>query len=109
MCSPVSLGAVSRRLSGLPTIFQSFGFLSATSFGGFGNLAEGRGAAGGPMRDHAVRCAAFRCGHFPLVGGSRNQHGARNGAGLAYILVRFADGAASGRKLTTPHTVAREV
>jgi hypothetical protein len=77
--------------------------------GGFGNLAEGRGAAGGPMRDHAVRCAAFRCGHFPLVGGSRNQHGARNGAGLAYILVRFADGAASGRKLTTPHTVACEV
>ena len=61
------------------------------------------------MRDHAVRCAAFRCGHFPLVGGSRNQHGARSGAGLAYILVRFADGAASGRKLTTPHTVAREV
>ena len=77
--------------------------------GGFGNLAEGRGAAGGPMCDHAVRCAAFRCGDFPLVGGSRNQHGARGRAGLAYILVRFADGAASGRKLTAPHTVAREV
>src|SRR4029077_9773408 len=49
---------------------------------------------------------------LPILSGanrSRNQHGARSGAGLAYILVRFADGAASGRKLTTPHTVAREV
>src|SRR6266550_6290708 len=34
MCAPVSLGAVSRRLSGLPAIFQSFGSFSGTSFGG---------------------------------------------------------------------------
>src|SRR4030088_3065636 len=115
MCSPVSLGAVSRRLSGLPAIFQSLGSLSATSFGGSNlaaasaNLPQGVGGPGGPGGEPPCGCRAFRCGHFPLVGGSRNQHGARSGAGLAYILVRFADGAASGRKLTTPHTVAREV
>src|SRR5882724_1356759 len=34
MCAPVTLGAVSSRLSGLPAIFQSFGSLSVTSFGG---------------------------------------------------------------------------
>ena len=32
-CLPVSLSAVSSRLSGLPMIFQSFGSLSGTSFG----------------------------------------------------------------------------
>src|SRR6516162_3679287 len=34
MCAPVTLGGVSSRLSGLPAIFQSFGSLSGTSFGG---------------------------------------------------------------------------
>src|SRR5262249_35166921 len=33
-CAPVTLGGVSSRLTGLPAIFQLFGSLSATSFGG---------------------------------------------------------------------------
>src|SRR5262249_10458324 len=38
-----------------------------------------------------------------------DQHGARGRAGLAHILVRLADGAASGRELSAPYKVAREV
>ena len=76
---------------------------------GLGDLAEGGGAARRLMRDHAVRCAALRCWHLPFIRRSLDQHAARGGAGLADILVRFADGAASGRELTAPDAVAREV
>src|SRR5207249_3912472 len=69
--APFSLSIVSRRFTGLPMSFQSFGSLSVTLAGrrelggSFRHLAVRGLAAGGLVRDHAVGSAALDGGHLP--------------------------------------------
>ena len=105
---------MSRRLSGLPAIFQSFGSLSLTSFGGFDlgggfrHLAVGRGAAGRRVRDHAVGGGHFRHRDLPLVGRGLLEHLARGRAALPDVFVRHADAAAAAGREVTPHALASD-
>src|SRR5262249_28825491 len=77
--------------------------------GGFRHLAEGGGAAGRLVRDHAVRRAAFGGWNFPLVGGGLDQHLAGHRAAFADELVRLANAAAAGGEEVTPHALASDV
>ena len=80
---PSTLSGMSRRCSGLPAIFQSFGSRSAVLAGGAqpgrrgGHLAVAQPAARRAVRDDAGGAAAFRRGHLPRRGGGRDQHFAR--------------------------------
>ena len=76
---------------------------------GLGDLAEGGGAAGRLVGDHAVGRAAFGGRHFPLVGRGLDQHLACRCATLADIFVGGADAAAAAGGHVAPHALAREV
>ncbi len=75
---------------------------------GFRDLAVGRGAFGGLVRDDAVRRRALGGGYAPLIGRGLHQHHARRRAALAHVLVRLPDAAAAAGGEVAPRALARD-
>src|SRR6266852_555249 len=92
---PVTMSGMSTRLTGLPAIFQSFGSLSATSFGGASF------AASPATLPKLVLRPLGPCVITPLDA----VHSA-TGAGLAQVILRLADGAAADRRHVAPCALA---
>src|SRR5207247_6291940 len=101
-----ALQRLARDLPGLRILERNvLGLLQAR--GGFGDLAVGRLASRGLVRDDAVCGRALGGRHLPPVRGGLDQHHACGGSALAHVLVRLPHTAAAAGGELAPGALAR--